>query len=73
MNGDRVRDKEILLMLSTLYRLRLRLAIERARRSREATLIARIASIARMGRFLLGFRIPRDSVRYRTDGAGKRA
>ena len=67
----RAREKENLLMLSSLYRLRLRLGAVRARRSPEMTFVTRFASIARVGRYLLGFRVPRSTVRYRTDGAGR--
>ena len=67
----RAREKETLLMLSSLQRLRLRLAVERARQSPEVRLATRFASIARIGRYLLGFRFPRPTVRYRTDGAGR--
>jgi len=72
-SAARAREKEALLMLSSLYRLRLRLVAERARRSPAVKLATRLASIARMGRYLLGFRVPRSTVRYRTDGAGRPA
>ena len=54
MKTDRAQEKEVLLMLSSLYRLRLRLAAEKARGSRAVTIFARLASIARAGRYLLG-------------------
>ena len=60
---DRARQKATLLMLSSLYRLRLRLAAERARSSPAVTLVTRIASLARIGRYLLRHRVTRATVR----------
>ena len=57
------REKEILLMRSSLGRLRLRIAAERVRGSRAAVIVQRIASIARLVRFA--------TVRYRTDRSAK--
>jgi len=73
MSADRAREKQVLLMLSSLYRLRLRLAAGKARGSRAVTIFARLASIARVGRYLLGSRAAKPTVRYRTDGAGNPA
>ena len=59
----RAREKEVLLMLSSLYRLKLRLAAVRVRRSPPVRLVTRFASIARAGKFLLRNRLARLTVR----------
>jgi len=72
-SNARAREKEALLMLSSLHRLRLRLAVARMRHTRAVTIFTRLALVARIGRYLLSERAPRRTVRYRTDGAGSPA
>jgi hypothetical protein len=50
------REKELLVMRSSLARLRLRVAAERVRGSRAVVIAQRISSLARLARFLVGKR-----------------
>ena len=62
----RAREKRLLIMRSTLARLKVQVAAERIVRSPAATIVA---SLARLGRGLGLFRAHDPYVRYRTDAA----